>query len=160
MRARMALLVSGTACHIREVKLSRKPAELVAASPKGTVPVIVRPDGGVIEMWGDGLQTRPFLYVDECLEGTTRLMRSDWTGPVNIGSDEMVTINQLAQMIMDTAGKRLEIRHIPGPTGVRGRNSDNRLIQEKLGWRPTELLIEGIRKTYPWIAEQVAHVKR
>lgn len=118
------------------------------------------PDGGVIEMWGDGLQTRSFLYVDECLEGTTRLMRSDWTGPVNIGSDEMVTINQLAQMIMDTAGKRLEIRHIPGPTGVRGRNSDNRLIQEKLGWRPTEPLIEGIRKTYPWIAEQVAHVKR
>ena len=118
------------------------------------------PDDGTIEMWGDGLQTRSFLYVDECLEGTTRLMRSDWTGPVNIGSDEMVTINQLAQMIMDVAGKQLKIRHIPGPTGVRGRNSDNRLIQEKLGWRPTEPLIEGIRKTYPWIAAQAGRAKR
>lgn len=118
------------------------------------------PDGGVIEMWGDGLQTRSFLYVDECLEGSTRLMRSEWTGPGNVGSDEMVTINQLAQMIMDAAGKQLEIKHIPGPTGVRGRNSDNRLIEEKLGWRPTEPLSEGIRKTYPWIAEQVEHAAR
>lgn len=118
------------------------------------------PDGGVIEMWGDGLQTRSFLYVDECLEGSTRLMRSEWTGPVNVGSDEMVTINQLAQMIMDAAGKQLEIKHISGPTGVRGRNSDNRLIEEKLGWRPTEPLSEGIRKTYPWIAEQVERAAR
>lgn len=117
------------------------------------------PDGGVIEMWGDGLQTRSFLYVDECLEGSTRLMRSDWTGPVNIGSDEMVTINQLAQMIMDAAGKRLEIRHIPGPTGVRGRNSDNRLIQEKLGWRPTEPLVNGIKVTFQWIQHQVDLIK-
>jgi len=113
-------------------------------------------DGGTIEIWGDGKQTRSFLYIDECLEGTIRLMRSDWTGPVNIGSDEMVSIDGLAKMIMEVAGKKLNIRHIPGPTGVRGRNSDNRLIQQKLGWRPTEPLKEGIKKTYPWIAEQVA----
>lgn len=115
------------------------------------------PDGGTIDMWGDGKQTRSFLYVDECLEGSTRLMRSEWTGPVNVGSDEMVTINHLAEMIMGAAGKTLEIRHISGPTGVRGRNSDNQLIEEKLGWRPTEPLVEGIRKTYKWIAEQVAN---
>src|SRR5690606_10249712 len=86
------------------------------------------PDGGEIEIWGDGEQTRSFLYIDECIEGTLRLMRSDFTGPVNIGSEEMVTINQLARMIMEIAGKRLTIRHVPGPQGVRGRNSDNRLI--------------------------------
>jgi nucleoside-diphosphate-sugar epimerase len=114
------------------------------------------PDGGVIEMWGDGMQTRSFLYVDECLEGTTRLMRSDWAGPVNIGSDEMVTINGLAEMIMEIAGKELSIKHIPGPTGVRGRNSDNRLIGQKLGWRPSRPLKDGIAQTYEWIAEQVA----
>ena len=94
------------------------------------------PDGGEMEIWGDGEQTRSFLYVDECLEGTTRLTRSDWTGPVNIGSDEMVTINQLADMAMDIAGKKLTKKHIEGPLGVRGRNSDNRLIEKKLGWRP------------------------
>jgi len=113
------------------------------------------PNGGEIEMWGDGKQTRSFLYVDECLEGSIRLMRSDWSGPVNIGSDEMVSIDQLARMIMGVADKPLSICHIPGPTGVRGRNSDNRLIQEKLGWRPTQPLIEGIEKTYEWIRKQV-----
>jgi len=108
-----------------------------------------------IEIWGDGKQTRSFLYIDECLEGTLRLMRSDWTGPVNIGSDEMVTINQLADMIMDIAGKKLTVRHVPGPQGVRGRNSDNRLIYEKLGWKPTQPLREGLQITYRWIEEQV-----
>ena len=112
-------------------------------------------DDGEIEMWGDGNQTRSFLYINECLEGTLRFMRSDWTGPVNIGSDEMVTLNQLAEMIMGVAGKKLSIRHMPGPLGVRGRNSDNRLIYKKIGWKPTQPLIEGLRKTYPWIEEQV-----
>lgn len=117
-------------------------------------------DGGEIEIWGDGQQTRSFMYVDECLEATTRLTRSDWTGPVNIGSDEMVTINQLAEMIIGISGKRVSIRHIPGPLGVRGRNSDNRLIQEKLGWRPSKPLIDGLRVTYDWVSRQVAANKR
>lgn len=112
-------------------------------------------DGGEIEMWGDGKQTRSFLYVDECLEGSIRLMRSDWTGPVNIGSEEMVTINQLAEIVMEIAGKKLSIKHIPGPLGVRGRNSDNHLIYQKLGWKPTRELIEGLQKTYSWIEAQV-----
>jgi len=118
--------------------------------------VITAEAGGEIELWGDGTQTRSFLYIDECLEGTTRLMRSDWAGPVNIGSEEMVSINALASMIMDVAGKQVSIRHIPGPLGVAGRNSDNKLIQEMLGWSPSESLRDGIAKTYPWIAEQVA----
>src|SRR5208283_1566948 len=96
--------------------------------------VALTPDGGEIEIWGDGLQTRSFLYIDECLEAVRRLMESDFTGPVNIGSEEMVTIDQLARMVMDVAGKRLSIRHVPGPRGVRGRNSDNRMIRERLGW--------------------------
>jgi GDP-D-mannose 3', 5'-epimerase len=113
------------------------------------------PDGGEIEIWGDGKQTRSFLYVDECVEGMRRLMDSDFTGPVNIGSEEMVTINRLAEMIMDIAGKKLTIRHIPGPLGVRGRNSDNRLIRERLSWAPCRLLREGLSDTYAWIAEQI-----
>ncbi len=113
------------------------------------------PDGGEIEIWGDGKQTRSFLYVDECLEGSLRLMRSDWTGPVNIGSEEMVTINQLAGMIMKIAGKKQSIDHINGPLGVRGRKSDNLLIGEKLGWVPSQPLYEGLQKTYPWIEKQV-----
>lgn len=108
-----------------------------------------------IEVWGDGKQTRSFLYIDECLEGTLRLVRSDFTGPVNIGSEEMVTIDQLAEMIMDIAGKRLTIKHIPGPQGVRGRKSDNRLIFEKLCWKPTQPLRIGLEKTYKWIEDQV-----
>jgi nucleoside-diphosphate-sugar epimerase len=112
-------------------------------------------DGGAIQIWGDGEQTRSFLYIDECLEGVRRLMESDFTGPVNIGSEEMVTINQLARMIMDIAGKRLEIVHIAGPLGVRGRNSDNRLIRERLGWSPSRPLREGLEKTYAWIANRV-----
>jgi len=113
------------------------------------------PNGGTIEMWGDGQQTRSFLFIDECLEGSIRLMRSDWTGPVNIGSEEMVTIDQLTGMVMKIAGKKLSINHIEGPLGVRGRKSDNLLIAEKLGWRPSQTLMEGLKKTYPWIVEQV-----
>lgn len=116
--------------------------------------VALAKDGGSIEIWGDGKQTRSFLYVDECLEATCRLIRSDWTGPVNIGSDEMVTINQLAEMIIGVSGKKVSIRHIDGPLGVRGRNSDNRLIEKKLKWRPSDPLLEGIRKTYAWVNQQ------
>ncbi len=111
-------------------------------------------DGEEIEIWGDGKQTRSFLFIDECIEATLRLMRSDWTGPVNIGSDEMVSINQLADTVMDIAGKKLTKKHIDGPLGVRGRNSDNRLISERLGWRPTRPLREGLEKTYAWILGQ------
>ena len=113
-------------------------------------------DGGVVEIWGDGLQTRSFLFIDECLEGTTRLMRSDVAGPVNIGSDEMIAINDLARMVAGFSGKRLTIRNIPGPTGVRGRNSDNRLIRASLGWAPERPLAEGMRRTYDWITSQLA----
>jgi GDP-D-mannose 3',5'-epimerase len=111
--------------------------------------------GGQIEIWGDGKQTRSFLYVDECIEGIRRLMESGFSGPVNIGSEEMVTINQLAEIIMSIAHKPLSIRHIEGPLGVRGRNSDNRLIGEKLGWQPAQPLRQGLEKTYAWVAEQV-----
>ena len=113
------------------------------------------PNGGEIEIWGDGKQTRSFLYIDECLEGTLRLTRSDFTGPVNIGSDEMVTIDELVDTVVDIAGKTINKRHIDGPTGVRGRNSDNRLIREKLGWSPSTVLREGLRPTYEWINAQV-----
>ncbi len=112
-------------------------------------------DTGNIEIWGDGRQTRSFLYIDECVEGIRRLMESNFTGPVNIGSEEMVTINRLAELVIGIAGKSLSLRHIPGPLGVRGRNSDNRLIREKLGWAPSRPLREGLQKTYSWISEQV-----
>lgn len=108
-----------------------------------------------IEVWGDGQQTRSFLYVDECVEGILRLMRSDFEGPVNIGSDEMVTINQLVEMTSKIAGKELSIKHVDGPTGVRGRNSDNKLIKEKLGWAPTKPLEEGLKQTFEWINKLV-----
>jgi nucleoside-diphosphate-sugar epimerase len=114
------------------------------------------PGGGTIELWGDGMQTRSFLYIDECLEGIRRLMASDFMGPVNIGSEEMISINGLAEMVMSIAGKELNIQHVPGPLGVRGRNSDNRLIHEKLGWRPSRPLIEGMTRTYRWIEQEVA----
>ncbi|MFZ6023995.1 MAG: NAD-dependent epimerase/dehydratase family protein [Bacteroidota bacterium] len=114
------------------------------------------PDGGSIEVWGDGKQTRSFLYIDECLEGVSRLMESDLSGPFNIGSEEMVTLNQLAGMAIGISGKRIAIKNIPVPhTGVRGRNSDNKLIAEKLKWSPSKTLEEGLIKTYYWIAEQV-----
>lgn len=118
------------------------------------------PGGGEIEMWGDGIQTRSFLYIDECLEGIEKLMTSDFIGPVNIGSEEMVSINQLAGIIMKIAGKNLKIKHISGPTGVRGRNSDNKLIAEKLNWKPSRPLVEGLTKTYRWIEQQVEQKKK
>jgi len=116
-------------------------------------------EGGVIEVWGDGLQTRSFLYIDECVEAVRRLVDSDFEGPVNIGSEEMISINNLAKLIIDISGKNITLKNIDGPTGVRGRNSDNALYKEKIGWEPTALLKEGISKTYGWIAEQVAAKK-
>lgn len=117
-------------------------------------------DGGKIEVWGDGKQTRSFLYIDECLEGVMWLMRSDFTGPVNIGSEEMVTIAQLVKMVMDIAGKKLRIKYIEGPLGVRGRRSDNRLILERLGWEPTMKLKDGLIITYKWIYEQLVETEK
>ncbi|MGB7656093.1 MAG: NAD-dependent epimerase/dehydratase family protein [Novosphingobium sp.] len=117
--------------------------------------VAMTQSGGDVEIWGDGLQTRSFLYIDECVEGTIRLTRSDKTGPYNIGSDEMVTISGLVDVVSDLAGKPVGKRFVPGPTGVRGRNSDNRLIETELGWRPSEPLRDGLAKTYAWIEAQV-----
>ncbi len=111
--------------------------------------------GETIDIWGSGLQTRSFLYMDECIEGTIKQLRSNFTGPVNIGSDEMVTINQLVDIISSIAGKKVIKNHINGPTGVMGRNSDNELIYKKLKWRPTENLTIGLEKTYSWIESQV-----
>lgn len=113
-----------------------------------------------IECWGDGEQARSFLHASEAVEAVSRLMKSDFRGPVNIGSSEMVTINQMIAMISDISGKTFKVRHIDGPLGVRGRNSDNSLIQEKLGWKPSKTLREGLEKTYPWIAEQVLTAKK
>jgi nucleoside-diphosphate-sugar epimerase len=124
-------------------------------------------NGGEIEVWGDGLQTRTFLFIDQCLEAIEKLMcQTDFVGPVNIGSEEMVTINQLAQMAIDISGKKISIHNIAGqefinkygfkcPLGVRGRRSDNDLYRKKMGWEVSEPLIEGMRKTYTWIKEQV-----
>ena len=112
-------------------------------------------DGGSIDIWGDGVQTRSFLYVDECLEAVRRLMESEFTGPVNVGSEEMVSIDRLAGMIMEAAGKRLTVRHVPGPQGVRGRNSDNALIRQRLEWAPSQPLHVGLAETYAWIAAQM-----
>ena len=113
-------------------------------------------DGGTIEIWGDGKQTRSFLYIDECIEAVRRLMESDFLGPVNIGSEEMVSINQLVDMVSDIAGKTLVKEHdLTKPQGVRGRNSDNALIREKLGWAPSEPLKKGLERTYAWIENEV-----
>jgi nucleoside-diphosphate-sugar epimerase len=123
-------------------------------------------DGGSIEVWGDGQQTRSFLYIDECVEAVLRLMNSEFVGPVNIGSEEMVTINELAQMAIDISNKEITINNINGnefhdkygfkcPVGVRGRNSDNTLYKEKIGWSVSEPLFEGMKKTYEWINKQV-----
>ncbi len=112
-------------------------------------------DGTSIEVWGDGKQTRSFLYIDECVEAVIRLMNSDFTGPVNIGSEEMISINDFAQMAIDISGKKLKINNITGPTGVRGRNSDNKLLFEKLQWAPSLPLIDGMKKTYSWINSQI-----
>lgn len=115
-------------------------------------------DGGTIEIWGSGKQTRSFLFIDECVEAVRRLMESDFLGPVNIGSEEMVTIDELAKMIIDISGKRISLKHIDGPVGVQGRNSDNALIKEKLSWEPKKNLRDGIAKTYPWIKKQVEEI--
>jgi GDP-D-mannose 3',5'-epimerase len=114
-------------------------------------------EGGQIEVWGDGLQTRSFLYIDECLEAVERFMNSDFEGPVNIGSEEMISLNDLAKMVMEISGKKLNIYNKPvSYEGVRGRRSDNTLIRSKLGWAPSRLLREGMAKTYEWIAAEVA----
>ncbi len=118
------------------------------------------PCGGEIEIWGDGRQTRSFLYIEECIDGIRRLMESEFAGPVNIGSEEMVSINGLAQLVMEIAGKDLSTLHVPGPLGVRGRNSDNRLIWQKLKWQPSRPLREGLEKTYAWIEEQIAEAEK
>ena len=112
-------------------------------------------EGGSIEVWGDGLQTRSFLFVDECVEATYRLVQSDFSGPVNIGSEEMVSINELVDITAKVSGKKVEKNHIEGPLGVRGRNSNNDLIREKLGWDYSMTLEEGISKTYNWINSQL-----
>lgn len=112
-------------------------------------------ENGYIEVWGDGKQTRSFLLVDECVEGVRKLMESDFIGPVNIGSEEMISINDYAKMIIDISGKNISIKNIEGPTGVAGRNSDNALIREKLGWEPSMSLRESTEITYKWISEQV-----
>jgi len=115
----------------------------------------VNGDRGTVEVWGDGKQTRSFLYIDECIEATRRLVDSDFIGPINIGSEEMVTINQLVDIAAKVSGKKIEKKHIDGPLGVRGRNSNNDLIREKLGWDYSMTLEEGILKTYKWIEEQL-----
>jgi nucleoside-diphosphate-sugar epimerase len=113
-----------------------------------------------IEVWGDGEQTRSFLYIDECVEGVRRLMNSDCREIVNIGSDEMVSINRLVQMVAEISDKQhLFVRHIDGPIGVRGRNSNNKFIKEKLGWAPSAPLVEGLKKTYSWVKQQVDDCK-
>lgn len=117
--------------------------------------VIKADQNSEIEVWGDGKQTRSFLFIDECLEGVRRLMNSDFQGPVNIGSEEMVTINQLVEMVIGFSGKDLKVKHIDGPLGVRGRNSDNHLIKEKLGWTPSMKLNDGMKKTFEWIKKEI-----
>jgi GDP-D-mannose 3', 5'-epimerase len=117
--------------------------------------VAVERPGGSIDVWGPGTQTRSFLYIDECVEGTLRLMRSSFPGPVNIGSEEMISINDLAQMIIGISEKPLTVRNVPGPIGVNGRNSDNRLIESKLNWTPRQPLVVGITQTYRWIEQQI-----
>jgi GDP-D-mannose 3',5'-epimerase len=112
-------------------------------------------NGGSIDVWGDGNQTRSFLIIDECIEGTLKLMRSKFAGPVNIGSSEMISINQLVDMVASVSHKKININNINGPEGVRGRNSDNKLIQEKLNWAPSKSLLWGIEKTYYWIEKQL-----
>lgn len=112
-------------------------------------------DGGAIEIWGDGKQTRSFLYVDECVEGIRRLMESDVSEPLNIGSEEMISINALAQMVVGISGKELALKNVEGPMGVRGRNSDNKLIAEKLGWQPHYPLQKGMEHLYAWVQAQV-----
>ena len=127
-------------------------------APAAVCRKVAESETGEIEVWGDGKQTRSFLYIDECVEAVRRLMESDFTGPVNVGSEEMIAINDLVKMVAGVAQKDIKIKNIPGPTGVRGRNSDNKLINEKLNWAPSQPLVEGITKTYNWISKQVVAV--
>lgn len=117
--------------------------------------VAMAPDGGEVEVWGDGEQTRSFLYIDECLEAVRRFMEADFSGPLNIGSEEMVRISQLVDYVIEISGKTLSKRYVPGPMGVRGRSSDNTLIRQVLGWAPSMPLKEGLKKTYAWIEGEV-----
>ena len=118
-------------------------------------------NGGEIEIWGDGKQTRSFLFIDECLDGIRKLMDStDFFGPVNIGSEEMVSINELAEIVMKISGKTVKLKHVTGPLGVKGRRSDNKLIREKLNWEPRMLLKDGLAATYKWINQQINEIKK
>lgn len=117
--------------------------------------VALAPQGGSIEIWGDGEQTRSFLYIDECLDAIEKLMASDYVGPINIGSEEMVTINNLAEIAMSFEDKNLLLKHVSGPQGVRGRNSDNSLVRSVLGWDYSMNLKDGLEKTYFWIKSQL-----
>ena len=114
-------------------------------------------DGGEIEVWGDGRRTRSFLYIDECIEATRRLMESDFEGPVNIGSEEMITIQDFARLAIDLSGKSLNIKNIDGPLGVHGRNSDNNLYEKMIGWKVSEPLREGMKRTYEWVSKQASN---
>lgn len=122
--------------------------------------VAMAEDGGKVEVWGPGTQTRSFLIIDECIEGVRRLMESDFSGPVNIGSAEMISIQDFTKLVIELSGKNLTIENIDGPIGVAGRNSDNTLIQEKLGWAPSLTLREGVAKTYNWIQGQLESMQK
>ncbi len=122
--------------------------------------VAIAEDGGEVEVWGDGTQTRSFLIIDECIEGMRRFMKSDFIGPVNIGSEEMISIQDFTKMVIDVSGKKLSIKNVEGPRGVAGRNSDNALIREKLGWAPSKPLRNGVEETYKWIEEQVKEKRK
>ena len=116
---------------------------------------VIMSKDGQIEIWGDGRQTRSFLYIDECLDGTLKLMRSKTSEPLNIGSDEMVTINKLVEIVVKISSKTISVKHIDGPVGVRGRNSDNTKVRSLLGWEPSQPLESGVSKTYSWISDQI-----
>ncbi|PSR13477.1 MAG: NAD-dependent dehydratase [Bacteroidetes bacterium] len=122
--------------------------------------VALAEDGGAVELWGDGLQTRSFLFIDDCIDGILALVHGDYTAPLNIGSEEMISIADFARLIIEISGKQLSLKHIPGPEGVRGRNSDNTLITKHLGWSPQWPLREGIAQTYTWIDEQLVSYQR
>lgn len=117
--------------------------------------IAMAPDGGSIDIWGDGQQTRSFLHIEDCLSATLRLMRSEFFGPVNIGSEEMISIDQLARLIIGFSGKNLDIQHVPGPLGVRGRNSNNNIIRDKLAWEPSVSLQVGMSDLYNWVQSEV-----
>ena len=125
-------------------------------SPAAICRKIIESTDNTIEVWGDGTQTRSFLYIDECISGTLRLVDSNFSGPVNIGSEEMVSINELVRIVTNISGKNISIKYIDGPIGVLGRNSNNDLISKMLGWAPTMKLVDGMEKTYLWIESQIA----